>query len=280
MKKIILAVLICLNLSAKGQGSAPSETQTIVNGDVEIVQVESKFAGNLSIDGKKKRWLSVPGDENLNFAVVAASYRQKGEIKLINGLESGDETIVFKIVDGEYKKEKITVEGSKVTPPKEVLKRIEEEREEANKIYATANAGLKFDSKFILPMSSAVTSPFGTARVFNGTLKSYHGGADFRASVGSPVKAANDGIVVIAKDRYYAGGSVVIDHGEGIYTQYYHLSRIDARVNQTVKKGEIIGLSGQSGRVNGPHLHFGVIANGAQINPLDFVKKINSVFNR
>ena len=279
MKKIILAVLICLNLSAKGQGGAPSETQTIVNGDVEIVQVEAKFAGNLSIDGKKKRWLNVPGDENLKFAVVSAGYRQKGEIKLINGLKSGDETIVFKIVEGEYKKEKITVEGSKVTPPKEVLKRIEEEREEANKIYATANAGLKFNSKFILPMSSAVTSPFGTARVFNGTLKSYHGGTDFRAAVGSSVIAANDGVVVISKDRYYAGGSVVIDHGEGIYTQYYHLSALNVKVGQSVKKGDIIALSGASGRVSGPHLHFGVIVGGVQVNPLNFVKKINEILN-
>ena len=279
MKKIILAVLICLNLSAKGQGGAPSETQTIVNGDVEIVQVEAKFAGNLSIDGKKKRWLSVPRDENLKFALVAASYRQKGEIKLVNGLKSGDETIVFKIVEGEYKKEKITVEGSKVTPPKDVLKRIEEEREEANKIYATANVGLKFDSKFILPMSSVVTSPFGTARVFNGTLKSYHGGTDFRAAVGSSVIAANDGVVVIAKDRYYAGGSVVIDHGEGIYTQYYHLSALNVKVGQSVKKGDIIALSGASGRVSGPHLHFGVIVGGVQVNPINFVKKINEILN-
>ena len=279
MKKIILAVLICLNLSAKGHGSAPSETQTIVNGDVEIVQVEAKFAGNLSIDGKKKRWLSVPGDENLKFAVVAASYRQKGEIKLINGLKSGDETIVFKIVEGEYKKEKITVEGSKVTPPKEVLKRIEEEREEANKIYATANVGRKFNSKFILPMSAAVTSPFGTARVFNGTLKSYHGGTDFRAAVGTSVIAANDGVVAIAKDRYYAGGSVVIDHGEGIYTQYYHLSALNVKVGQSVKKGDIIALSGASGRVSGPHLHFGVIVGGVQVNPINFVKKINEILN-
>ena len=160
------------------------------------------------------------------------------------------------------------------------MERIKLERDEANAVYATASSGLKFSSPFALPIKSVVTSPFGTARVFNGTLKSYHGGADFRAAVGTPVVAANDGVVVIAKDRYYAGGSVVIDHGEGIYTQYYHLSRIDARVNQTVKKGEIIGLSGQSGRVNGPHLHFGVIANGAQINPLDFVEKINSVFKR
>ena len=279
MKKIILAVLICLNLSAKGQGGALGEAQTIVNGDVEIVQVEAKFAGNLSIGGKKKRWLSVPGDENLKFAVVAASYRQKGEIKLVNGLKSGDETIVFKIVEGEYKKEKITVEGSKVTPPKDVLKRIEEERKEANKIYATANAGLKFDSKFILPMSSAVTSPFGTARVFNGTLKSYHGGTDFRAAVGTSVIAANDGVVAIAKDRYYAGGSVVIDHGEGIYTQYYHLSTLKVKVGQSIKKGDIIALSGASGRVSGPHLHFGVIVGGVQVNPLNFVKKINEILN-
>ena len=279
MKKIILAVLLCLNLSAKGQGGAPSQTQTIVNSDVEIVQVEAKFAGNLSIDGKKKRWLSVPGDENLKFAIVSAGYRQKGEIKLINGLKGGDETIIFKIVEGEYKKEKITVEGSKVTPPKEVLKRIEEEREEANKIYATANVGLKFSSKFILPMSSAVTSPFGTARVFNGTLKSYHGGTDFRAAVGTSVIAANDGVVVIAKDRYYAGGSVVIDHGEGIYTQYYHLSALNVKVGQSVKKGDIIALSGASGRVSGPHLHFGVIVGGVQVNPLNFVKKINEILN-
>ena len=271
--------MLCLNLSAKAQGGASGEAQTIVNGDVEIVRVEAKFAGNLSIDGKKKRWLSVPGDENLKFAIVAASYRQKGEIKLINGLKSGDETIVFKIVEGEYKKEKITVEGSKVTPPKDVLKRIEEEREEANKIYATANAGLKFNSKFILPMSSMVTSPFGTARVFNGTLKSYHGGTDFRAAVGTSVVAANDGVVVIAKDRYYAGGSVVIDHGEGIYTQYYHLSALNVKVGQNVKKGDTIALSGASGRVSGPHLHFGVIAGGVQVNPINFVKKINEILN-
>lgn len=279
MKKIILAVLLCLNLGAKAQSGASGEAQTIVNGDVEIVREEAKFAGNLSIDGKQRRWLSVPGDENLKFAVVAASYRQKGEIKLVNGLKSGDETIVFKIVEGEYKKEKITVEGSKVTPPKDVLKRIEEEREEANKIYATANAGLKFNSKFILPMSSAVTSPFGTARVFNGTLKSYHGGTDFRAAVGTPVIAANDGVVAIAKDRYYAGGSVVIDHGEGIYTQYYHLSALNVKVGQSVKKGDIIALSGASGRVSGPHLHFGVIVGGVQVNPINFVKKINEILN-
>ena len=279
MKKIFWTVLFCLNLGAQTESGTASEAQTIVNGDVEIVRVESKFAGNLSIDGKAWRWLGVPGDEDLKFAVVAAGYRQKGEITLKNELDGKSETIVFKIVQGKYKKEKISVEGSKVTPPKDVLKRIEEEREEANKIYATVNEGLKFNSEFILPMSSVITSPFGTARVFNGTLKSYHGGTDFRAAVGSSVIAANDGTVVIAKDRYYAGVSVVIDHGEGIYTQYYHLSALNVKVGRVVKKGEIIALSGASGRVSGPHLHFGVIVSGVQVNPLNFVKKINEILN-
>ena len=266
MKKIFWTVLLCLNLGAQAESGTASEAQTIVNGDVEIVRVESKFAGNLSIDGKAWRWLGVPGDEDLKFAVVAASYRQKGEITLKNELDGKSETIVFKIVQGKYKKEKISVEGSKVTPPKDVLKRIEEEREEANKIYATVNEGLKFNSEFILPMSSVITSPFGTARVF-------------KAAVGSSVIAANDGTVVIAKDRYYAGGSVVIDHGEGIYTQYYHLSVLNVKVGRVVKKGEIIALSGASGRVSGPHLHFGVIVGGVQVNPLNFVKKINEILN-
>ena len=279
MKNFFWTVLLCLNLGAQIESGTVSEAQTIVNGDVEIVRVESKFAGNLSIDGKAWRWLGVPGDKDLKFAVVAAGYRQKGEITLKNELDGKSETIVFKIVQGKYKKEKISVEGSKVTPPKDVLKRIEEEREEANKIYATVNEGLKFNSEFILPMSSVITSPFGTARVFNGTLKSYHGGTDFRAAVGSSVIAANDGTVVIAKDRYYAGGSVVIDHGEGIYTQYYHLSALNVKVGRVVKKGEIIALSGASGRVSGPHLHFGVIVGEVQVNPLNFVKKINEILN-
>ena len=263
MKNLILIFTSFLTLQA----------QDIINGDIEICL--SLSPKELSIDGAPKRWIKIPGNEKSSFIIVAAGYRQKGEIELKNG----DETIIFKIVEGEYKKEKITVEGSKVTPPKDVLKRIEEEREEANKIYAMANVGLKFDSKFILPMSSMVTSAFGTARIFNGTLKSYHGGTDFRAAVGTSVVAANDGVVVIAKDRYYAGGSVVIDHGEGIYTQYYHLSALNVKVGQSVKKGDTIALSGASGRVSGPHLHFGVIAGGVQVNPINFVKKINEILN-
>ncbi|MFR8441736.1 MAG: M23 family metallopeptidase, partial [Campylobacter sp.] len=128
-----------------------------------------------------------------------------------------------------------------------------------------------------LPLNSKITSAFGNARTFNGELKSYHSGTDYRAAVGTGVRAANDGVVVIAKDRYYAGGSVVIDHGGGIYSQYYHLSEIKVALGDHVHKGDEIALSGESGRVSGPHLHFGIAINGVSVNPLSFVAKFNEV---
>ncbi|MGG7047913.1 MULTISPECIES: M23 family metallopeptidase [unclassified Campylobacter] len=262
MNKFILLVLAFLCLNAND----------ITNGDVEIYATSSPK--NLTIDGAQKRWISAKNSD-LKFAIVAANYHKRGEIVLKNG----DESVVYNVVLGDYKKEQISVNSKKVNPPKKVQKRINDEREEANKIYNTQNLGLKISQKFILPLNSPITSHFGSARVFNKMLKSYHGGTDFRAAVGVEVAASNDGVVVIAKDRYYAGGSVVIDHGEGIYTQYYHLSKISVELGQEIKRGEILGLSGASGRVSGPHLHFGVIADGVQVNPLNFIEKINKFLN-
>ncbi len=224
----------------------------ITNGDVEIyATLQPK---KLSIDNKAVRWIKSPKDKNISFAIVAAGYHKKGKISLSNG----DEKQIYKVVLGKYKREKITVAKSKANPPKSVLKRIENERNEANKIYKNKSEGLKISTKFLQPINSKITSPFGTARVFNKSVKSFHGGIDYRAAVNTPIIAVNDGVVVIAKDRYYAGGSVVIDHGEGIYTQYYHLESINVKVGDSVKKGDKIGLSGATGRVSGPHLHFGV----------------------
>ncbi|MGG7073121.1 M23 family metallopeptidase [Campylobacter sp. 9BO] len=262
MNKFILLILAFLCLNAN----------EIINGDVEIYATLNPK--NLTIDGIQKRWISAKNSD-LKFVIVAANYHKRGEIVLQNG----DESVVYNVVLGDYKKEQISVDGKKVNPSKKVQKRINDEREEANKIYNTQNLGLKISQKFILPLNSPITSHFGSARVFNKMLKSYHGGTDFRAAIGVEVAASNDGVVVIAKDRYYAGGSVVIDHGEGIYTQYYHLSKISVELGQEIKRGEILGLSGASGRVSGPHLHFGVIADGTQVNPLNFIEKINKFLN-
>ena len=108
---------------------------------------------------------------------------------------------------------------------------------------------------------------FGSVRVINLEPRNAHTGADYGAKLGEPVRAANSGRVVLAADHFFAGNSVFIDHGEGLFTMYFHLSKMLAVEGQEVKKGEIIGQVGATGRASGPHLHFGINYRGARINP-------------
>jgi murein DD-endopeptidase MepM/ murein hydrolase activator NlpD len=167
-----------------------------------------------------------------------------------------------------------------VKPPKSVQKRIRKEFAQAKRIYTRTTPISYIAKPFVLPLRSLITSHFGTARIFNGLLKSYHSGVDFKAKVGTPVRAINDGMVVLAKKRYYAGGSVIIDHGRGIYSCYYHLSRFKVKPGEFVRRGEIIGLSGKSGRVTGPHLHLTIKIKNVTVDPIQFIKAFNHAFRK
>lgn len=248
---------------------------SIINGDSKILSIKCQNSGKLFLDGRQIEWTKSPINSDYCFAIVPVHYYKKGEVVVEHLLNQKSQKIVFKIEQGDYKKEKVVVDKSKIKPPKEVEKRIKKEFEEASLLYAKTTKKFLFKDKFIRPMDSTITSEFGNARVFNGLLKSYHSGVDFRAAVGSKVVASNDGIVVLAKERYYAGKSVVIDHGGGIYSQYYHLSKIKTKLGKKVKRGEVIGLSGATGRVSGAHLHFGITINGVSVNPLFFIERIN-----
>ena len=184
---------------------------------------------------------------------------------------------VVKIVWGDYKKEEIHVQKSKVNPTKSKHKeRIAKEYKEAMRVYGTSTPKSYIKTAFILPLESFITSDFGKARVYNGSLKGYHSGTDFRAKIGTPVIAANDGRVALVKNRFYSGGTVILDHGEGIYTCYFHMSRFDVKEGEMVKRGEQLGLSGQSGRVTGPHLHFSARISGVQVDPLQLISLLNN----
>ena len=215
------------------------------------------------------------------YALLPTSYYispKKEQIKLFykKGSYEMSEVISLEVKDAGYKKEKIVVQKSKVNPKsKAVKKRTSREYKEAMDIYGRATRKSYISSAFIMPMHSKITSAFGTARVYNGSLKGYHSGTDFRAKVGTPIIAVNDGKVVLAQDRFYAGNSVIIDHGQGIYSCYYHLSKFKVRKGEMVKKGELIGLSGATGRITGPHLHFSVRVGGLQVDPLQFIELVN-----
>ncbi|MBZ7975673.1 M23 family metallopeptidase [Campylobacter sp. RM12637] len=211
---------------------------------------------------------------NKTLLILAPNYRASG--KTLN-ITLDNQEYSLKVLEGEYKKEQIKLaKPSIIKPNKKLQERIAKEYDEAVKIYAKSTEKVYINKPFIIPLDSVITSPFGSARVFENTLKSYHSGTDFRAAIGVSIPASNDGVVVIAKDRYYSGGSVVIDHGYGVYSQYYHLSKINVKVGDFVKQSDIIGLSGDTGRVSGPHLHFGIAIKGVSVDPLDFVNKFNA----
>ncbi len=224
-----------------------------------------------------------PVDATKQYVLLPVSYYQKPtrtlEIKLHYLHNSKEQAKIFflNVEDGKYKKETIEVNASKVNPKsKKVKKRISKEYNEAMKIYRYVSKESYIKSPFIMPIESKITSDFGKARVYNGSLNGYHSGTDFRAKVGTPIVAANDGKVVLVQERFYSGGTIIIDHGEGIYTCYFHMSKFDVKENDMVKKGMSLGLSGASGRVTGPHLHFAVRVHGVQVDPMQLIALLNN----
>lgn len=185
--------------------------------------------------------------------------------------------LAFTVTSGAYRSEKLKVDPGKVNPKERDRQRAAREAREVRRIYGSAAPLPKWLTAFQKPLASHITSPFGNRRLFNGQLTSYHSGIDFRAPPGTPVKAANRGSVRLAKELFYAGNTVLIDHGAGVYTIYAHLSRIGVGLDQPVEKGQVIGWSGQSGRVSGPHLHWGVKLNGRNVDPLQFMTVISKL---
>lgn len=269
MKLFAAICLICNFLYAQIQA---------YNGNAILLEFDKLSIKDAKINNKKINILPHPTQKDKQILLIPIDYKQKKDLMLT--YKSNNQTIKqpLHVMQKEYKKEILKVNAKKVTPPKNVSKRISDEYKEAMKIYNTFTDKRYFNSPFIMPLNSKITSEYGNARIFNNTLKSYHGGTDFRAKVGTDIKASNDGKVVLVKDRYYAGGSVIIDHGYGIYTCYFHLSSFNVKVNDMVKKGQIIAKSGRSGRITGPHLHFATVLNGKNVDSQNLISLLNALF--
>ena len=249
----------------------------IVNGEVKIFHYPKDPPKTIGYNGEFTLPLIKHPQDRGYLAVLPINYRTtNSEATLTKLFDSGTKRYNITIKQGQYKQEQLRVDPSKVSPPKEQLPRIRQEYKEAMKIYNSTTDSRYWEKPFIYPLNSVITSDYGNARVFNESLQSFHSGTDFRAAIGTPIKATNDGVVVLAQDRYYAGKSVVLDHGHGIYSVYFHLSQIDVSVGDKLSRGEVLGLSGDTGRVTGPHLHFGIMVQGYAINPLHFIDTINS----
>ncbi|PWR22910.1 M23 family metallopeptidase [Zavarzinia aquatilis] len=156
----------------------------------------------------------------------------------------------------------------KVNPDPEGLKRIETERARIKAARAIDRIAYDWEAGLQWPARGRISGVYGSQRILNGEARQPHLGLDVAVPEGTPVAAAAAGQVTLAEpDLYFTGGTVIIDHGAGVQTLYAHLSRVDVRVGQTVKAGDVIALSGKTGRVTGAHLHFGLAWYGLQLDP-------------
>jgi len=176
------------------------------------------------------------------------------------------------ILPAHYRTSTLTVAPQFVAPGPDELIRIEAEIALKDKVFAASATEPLWSGDFRAPVHAAPGEGFGTRRIFNGTLASVHKGMDFRAPTGTPVRAGNSGVVVLARPLYYEGNCIVIDHGLGLFTISMHLSRIDVHEGQDVATGEHIGLSGATGRVTGPHLHWAVRWQDAYLDPAKLLR--------
>ncbi len=161
----------------------------------------------------------------------------------------------------------LTVPEKFVSPSPSALKRIAAEKTIKDKVFSSSASTSLWSGSFTPPLKIAPeTDSFGTRRVFNGSLASIHRGLDYHARPGTPVLAVNSGRVVLAQPLYYEGNCIIIDHGLGLMTLYMHLSRFNVKAGTRVRRGQVIGLSGSSGRATGPHLHLGIRWQGAYVD--------------
>ncbi|MGB8029018.1 MAG: M23 family metallopeptidase [Terracidiphilus sp.] len=176
------------------------------------------------------------------------------------------------ILPAHYRTSTLTVAPKFVEPGPDEMTRIKAERELKDKVFASSAPEPLWSGDFRAPVDAAPTDSFGTRRTFNGELASIHQGMDFRAAMGTPVRAGNSGVVVLARPLYYEGNCVVIDHGLGLFTISMHLSRIDVQEGEHVITGQLLGLSGATGRVTGPHLHWAVRWQNAYLDPAKMLR--------
>ncbi|MBN1222061.1 MAG: M23 family metallopeptidase [Candidatus Aminicenantes bacterium] len=241
-----------------------------VKSTFEVIRAQIRFDGKTFSMGKGIH----PGDL---FALIGL------DLGLKPGVYPVEFTVVY--VDGQYeriKKEvrviskdfpvkKLWVDERYVTPPEEVLQRIREESEILKSVYAIFTPGWLGEGVFVLPAEGNVVPNFGERRIFNDKPRNAHSGVDISSPSGTPVIASNSGKVVLASNLYFAGNTVIIDHGLGVFTLYCHFSKFKVKRGDLVQRGEIIGEVGSTGRVTGPHLHWAVKVLGARVDPFSLV---------
>ena len=189
---------------------------------------------------------------------------------------TGIRTYPIQVRSASFREESLSLPEAMVNPDPADLVRAEKETEQMLAVFGKNSEEKLWGGAFLVPTEGKVFGAFGSRRILNGQPRKRHNGEDIGAPLGSPVLASNGGKVVLVGDFYFTGRSLVIDHGLGLFSMYFHLSDISVLEGEPVTRGQRIGSVGKSGRATGPHLHWGTRLNGARVNPFSLVEhKLN-----
>jgi murein DD-endopeptidase MepM/ murein hydrolase activator NlpD len=266
-------ILLSASLFALAAGATELPKESRVPGGIALVPVPGGDtaptvifnAYRVAVVRKDDQWIAVVG-------IPLAE--EIGERKLKVSTPSGTTEVPFRIAEKSYRTQNLTIKNQRqVDPNPDDLKRIsgETKRSDAalSKFTATATPTLQLMS----PVEGVRSDSYGSRRVFNGKPRNPHSGMDIAAAKGTPIRSPAAGTVVEAGDFFFNGNTLYIDHGDGLVTMYCHLDTIKAKVGDRLAAGDPIGTVGATGRVTGPHLHWGVALNRAMVDPALFLGK-------
>jgi murein DD-endopeptidase MepM/ murein hydrolase activator NlpD len=276
------SVVLAICLAALPVSAAPwtvrAQPIRLVNGAPVLFQVKppakldslsGKWLGHqltFNYDASTRTWFSLAGT---SFETAPGKYtlelsaeRAASKIPLVF-------TRTFVVAHAKYPQIKVelTVEKKFTEPSPEQLQQIADSVKVKDDYLNRVTPTREWDGKFAAPADASISDVYGSQRIFNGKAQRPHYGLDFRVPTGTPVAAMNSGTVLLARFLYFEGNCVVIDHGQGLLTLYFHLSEIKVKEGDAVKRGQEIGLSGGTGRATGPHLHVAVRWQGTYLDP-------------
>lgn len=229
---------------------------------------------SFSFDPASKTWFALAG---VSLETVPGAYA----IELTGGTVAGKMpggkisfTRKFAVARGKYPKieVKLSVESKFTEPSPEQQKQIEEGVQVKKDYLSRVTPEREWSGQFTAPAEAEISDVFGSERVFNGKTSRTHKGLDFRVPSGTPVAAMNDGTVLLARPLYFEGNFIVLDHGQGLLTLYLHLSEFKVKEGDQVKRGQVIALSGSTGRATGPHLHVELHWQGIALDPASLMR--------
>lgn len=282
-----LGITVCLLVVAPGSGAAADGV--ILPAAVEVLQgelVEVRVAGGDldAVQGRldnEKIYFHAEGNGGFSAIVGADVQAKPGEKRFVLQLTHRGGARSEREIPLKIRAKKFRTESFKVAPgfdhmTPEALDAIREERQAFARAFAASVPERLWEAPFLRPVPHPASPTFGARRIINGIPRAPHSGTDLSSPAGTEVLASNHGRVVLVGHFFFAGGSVVLDHGAGLLTMYFHLSELRVEEGARVKKGDVVALSGATGRVTGAHLHWGARLANARIDPLELLSKVSA----